>query len=148
MTTAALLLVVTCSAAPLYDMSGPECVTPTEPCQCSECATWSPFPNAIRYEVNRTDANGLERLVGAVHQRPAFVEDGVLYPAQPPGAFWCFQKDEPPPVEGQRYTYKFRACTGASAVTCTAWKARNDDLPIIYWGAPMWCFRNGVRVGC
>jgi hypothetical protein len=144
----ALLLAVACANPPLYDMSGPECVTPTVPCQCSECATWAPLPNAIRYQVNRTDPNGVERLVGTTAIHGNYIdEDGNFVPPNPVEA-WCFQRDDPPPVEGVRYTYKFRGCTGASASTCTPWVARNDGLPIVYFGAPMRCYAAGVLVGC
>jgi len=145
---AALLVAAVCSYPPLYDMSGPECVTPTEPCQCSECVRWDAVQGAIRYEVNRTDINGVERLVGRSAIYGGYVDEFGTWVPVDPVEWYCFQRDDPPPVEGHRYTYKFRACTGAAASTCTPWAARDDGLPIIYFGAPMWCFAGDRRVAC
>lgn len=144
--TAALLLAVACARPPLYDMGGPECVTPTAPCQCSEGFVWSPVANAAWYEIDRKDPDGTRHYVGTSTTHIAYIdEDGTSFPRDPQEV-WFFQRDTPAPVEGTRYEYRVRACFFGAP--CGAWVERNDGKPIIYWGAPTWCFDQGIRVTC
>ena len=118
-----------------------------EECGCSEWISWAPVPEALWYEIRRTDSFGISSTWST---RPwnhaAYVdEDGNDVP-EVPIAVWHVGRDPiGVPLEGERYTYAVRACFAQPDTTATCGGVPNPtgapccgdwSAEIPYIGAP------------
>jgi hypothetical protein len=129
----------TCSAPPLYDLSGPTCSSSRQnsQCGCSECIKWDPAPGATWYEIRRCDHSGNNcTIVGDTRWK----NRGTTHPT-----LWCAPWDDPFPRVGVSYQYSIRACTdGPTGPLC----ALQLSAPVNYVAAPYMCIEDGVEVPC
>jgi len=129
----------TCTAPPLFDLSGPDCTAGRQgmACTCAECLEWDAAANATWYEVRRCDAAGANcTMVGDTRwrNRPAYT-----------ARTWCVAWDDPFPVYRAAYTYSIRSCKdGPSGPVC----AGSFSNGVGYLTAPYMCIDNGIEVAC
>ena len=129
----------TCGAAPLFDLSGPNCSASRQgmECSCSECLEWDAAAGATWYEIRRCDRSGANcTIVGDTRWR----NHAEIRPT-----VWCAAWDAPFPAAGASYDYTVRSCAdGASGPVC----AGQLSNPVGYVAAPYMCVENGLETEC
>jgi hypothetical protein len=150
MLAAILLAAGVCASPPLFDDTGPGCliVRQAVECACTECFTWDSVEGATHYEILRRNQDGTSGWIGNAAVHEAYTDDdGVDHPLDPV-ELWCVAKDVRTPIDGRRYVYEVRACSGSA---CGPWSGSvGSGSTVTYIGAPYRCYDHeaGGQVVC